>query len=145
MGCRGCDRMIVGFKLPIQSVYITTDVVGSNPAQDERTTFCDKVCQRIATGRWFSPDSPVSPPRYSWTIVESGVEHHTTNQQNRWFTALYLNFDYLSSSQTENLISERIWGKISTNKLFLAFSYCNLFFKMSKNMKRWSRYAILPK
>jgi hypothetical protein len=50
------------------------------------TTFCDKVCQRIATGRWFSPDSPDPPPRYSWTIVESGVEHHTTNQQNRWFT-----------------------------------------------------------
>jgi hypothetical protein len=24
---------------------------------------------------------------------------------------------------------------MDTNKLFLAFSYCNLFFKMSKNMK----------
>jgi hypothetical protein len=24
------------------------------------TTLCDKVCQWLATGRWFSPDSPVS-------------------------------------------------------------------------------------
>ena len=25
------------------------------------TTLCDKVCQRLATGRWFSPGIPVSP------------------------------------------------------------------------------------
>ena len=24
------------------------------------TTLCDKVCQRLATGRWFSPGTPVS-------------------------------------------------------------------------------------
>ena len=24
------------------------------------TTLCDKVCQWLATGRWFSPDTPVS-------------------------------------------------------------------------------------
>jgi len=24
------------------------------------TTFCDKVRQLLATGRWFSPDTPVS-------------------------------------------------------------------------------------
>jgi len=24
------------------------------------TTLCDKVCHRLATGRWFSPDPPVS-------------------------------------------------------------------------------------
>ena len=28
-------------------------------------------------------------------------------------------------------------GKISTNKMSWAFSFCNLFFKMSKTMKRW--------
>jgi len=31
------DRMVVGF-----------------------TTLCDKVCQWLATGRWFSPGTPVS-------------------------------------------------------------------------------------
>ena len=25
------------------------------------TTSCVKVCQRLATGRWFSPGTPVSP------------------------------------------------------------------------------------
>jgi hypothetical protein len=24
------------------------------------STLCDKVCQRLATGRWFSPGTPVS-------------------------------------------------------------------------------------
>jgi hypothetical protein len=24
------------------------------------TTLCDKVCQWLATGQWFSPDTPVS-------------------------------------------------------------------------------------
>jgi len=47
------------------------------------------------------------------------------------------NFDYLSFLQTEKLISEGYGEKICKNKLFLAFSYCNLFFKMSKNMKWW--------
>jgi hypothetical protein len=53
----GRDRMIVGFKLPIQSVPITTNVVSSNPFMwgVPDTTLCDKVCQWLATGRWFSP------------------------------------------------------------------------------------------
>ena len=32
---RGRDLMVVGFKLPMQSVPITTDVVSSNRAQGE--------------------------------------------------------------------------------------------------------------
>ena len=39
---------------------------------------------RLATGRWFSPGTPVAstnwPPRYNWNIVESGVKHLKTNQ-----------------------------------------------------------------
>ena len=43
----------------MQSVPITTKVaVISNPALDP--TLCDKVCKWLATGRWFSPDTPVS-------------------------------------------------------------------------------------
>ena len=44
----------------------------------------------------------------------------------------------------KKIIFERIWGVIHTNKLYLAFSYCNLFFRMITNMKRW-RDAILQK
>ena len=45
----------------IRTTAYDTDVVSSNLDQGEVcTTLCDKVCQRLATGRWFSPASPVS-------------------------------------------------------------------------------------
>jgi hypothetical protein len=47
-------------QLSIQSVPITTDVVSSNLDQGRCTTLCDKVCQWLATGLWFSPGPPVS-------------------------------------------------------------------------------------
>jgi hypothetical protein len=43
---------------------------------------CDKVCQLLAIGRWFSPGTPVSvtsiSDRHDITenIVESGAKHH---------------------------------------------------------------------
>ena len=47
-------------------------------------------------------------------------------------------FSYLPFLQTEkNNIGREMGKAIRTNKLFLAFSYCNLFFKMSKHIKRW--------
>jgi hypothetical protein len=30
------------------------------PLRVRYTTLCDKVCQLLATGQWFSPDTPVS-------------------------------------------------------------------------------------
>jgi hypothetical protein len=49
----------------MQSVPITTNVVSSNPRIPLRegvldTTFCDKVCQWLAAGRWFSLSITVS-------------------------------------------------------------------------------------
>ena len=45
-------------------VEFTTNVVSSNPAQVRctvlDTTLCDKVCQWLAAGRWFSPGTPIS-------------------------------------------------------------------------------------
>ena len=46
----------------MQSVPITTNVVTSNPAQMRCTWYnitCDKVCQWLTTGSWFSPCTPV--------------------------------------------------------------------------------------
>jgi len=42
------------------------------------TKLCDKVCQWLVAGRWFSPGTlPKSwPPWYKWYIVECGVKHH---------------------------------------------------------------------
>jgi hypothetical protein len=49
----------------MESVFITTNVARSNPAHMGLldTILCDKVCQcidRIPTGRWFSPGTPVA-------------------------------------------------------------------------------------
>jgi hypothetical protein len=48
------------------------------------TILCDKVCQWLAAGRWFSQGSPVSPinktDRHDISeILLSGVKHHTPN------------------------------------------------------------------
>ena len=45
------------------------------------TTLCDKVCQWLAPGRWFSPCTPISSPNKTdhtdiTKIVESGTKHH---------------------------------------------------------------------
>ena len=41
---------------------VVTQVVSSNPDQARCTRYklCDKVCQWLATGQWFSPTTPVS-------------------------------------------------------------------------------------
>ena len=64
-GRRGCDRMVhvVGFRM--------------RGALD--TTVCDKVCQWLTAGRWFSLSTPVSSTPKNWTIVESGVKHNSPN------------------------------------------------------------------
>jgi hypothetical protein len=44
---------------------------------------CDKVCQWLATGRWFSPGTPVSSSNKTdrhWNIVERGVKHQKSSQ-----------------------------------------------------------------
>ena len=62
-GCCGRDRMVVGF--------ISTYAISAHHQLTLRvwiplrrglldTTLCDKVCQWLATGRWFSPGITVS-------------------------------------------------------------------------------------
>jgi len=43
--------MVVGFT----TTYAINDVVRSNLDQGEVYNICDKVCQWLATGQWFSP------------------------------------------------------------------------------------------
>ena len=60
VGRHGQDLMVIGFT--------TTYVIGAYHHwccvfefdQGRCTTLCDNVCQWFATGRWFSPDAPVS-------------------------------------------------------------------------------------
>ena len=58
-GRRGRDRMVDGYTTTCAiSVYHHWSCEFKRDLLD--TTLCDKVCQWLATGRWFSPDTPVS-------------------------------------------------------------------------------------
>ena len=57
----GGDRIVVGFITTyMQAVPITTNVVSSNPLRRGvlDTTLCDKVCQWLTAGQWFSLGTP---------------------------------------------------------------------------------------
>jgi len=64
-------------QLPVQSVTITTKVVLDK-------VLCDKVCQRLATFRWFSQDAPVSSTnktdRHDITEIKLKVALNIKNQ-----------------------------------------------------------------
>ena len=56
------------------------------PLMARCTTLCDKVCQWLTTGWWFSPGTLVSSNNKTdhdindWNIIKSGVKHHIANQ-----------------------------------------------------------------
>ena len=54
-------------------MLITTKFVSSNPVHGECTTLCDKVCQWLATGRWFSL---VSSTNKSEILLKMVLKHH---------------------------------------------------------------------
>ena len=72
----------------MQSVHITSKVMSSNPVHGGvlDTTLCDKVRQLLATGQWFSPDTPVSSnnktDRHDITEILLKVALNTINQTN---------------------------------------------------------------
>ena len=54
---------MLDLQLPVQLVPITTKVVSSIPVHGRGvldTTLFVKVCQKLGTGRWFSPGTKVS-------------------------------------------------------------------------------------
>ena len=69
----------------MQSVPITTKVVSSNPHRQavHDATLCDKVNQWLATGRLFSPGTPVSSTnkadRHHITVILLKVALNTIN------------------------------------------------------------------
>jgi len=80
-GCRICDRMEVGFTTTyaISTYHHWSWEFESHSWRDALiTTLCDKVCQWLVAGLWFSSTN-ITPPRYDWNIVKSGVKHHNLN------------------------------------------------------------------
>ena len=67
----------------MQSVPITTDVVSTNLGRARCTALCDKVCQLLATGRWFSPVSSTNKTdRHNITEILLKVALNTIKQTN---------------------------------------------------------------
>ena len=85
--------MVVDLQLPMQSVPITTKVVSSSPVHDEVYSIQHYVIKFISdlivTGRWFSPDTPVSATNktdcHNITEILLKVALNTINQ-----TIIYL-------------------------------------------------------
>ena len=67
------------------------------------TTLCDKVCQWLATGRWFSPGTPVSSNktnRHDVTEIVLKVALNTIKQTTKC---------YLPYSQTYRILQTAHW------------------------------------
>jgi hypothetical protein len=88
-------------QLPMQSVPITTDVVSSNLDQREVYNIIDKVCQWLATGRWFSPCPPVSST--------NKTDLHDT-------TGILLKVALNTTKQTNNTLIRNGWPMVSRSK-----------------------------
>ena len=77
LGPSGRDRMVVGF--------ITTYVISNYKHQlcVLDTTLSDKVCQWLATGRWFSPSTPVSSSNKTDATIFTEILLKTLNTINQ--------------------------------------------------------------
>jgi hypothetical protein len=77
---------LLDLQLPVQSVPITINIVSLNPVHGKVYSMQHviKVCQWLATGRWFSSATPVSstnkPDRHDITEILLKVALNTINQ-----------------------------------------------------------------
>jgi len=83
-------------------VPIITDVVSSNLDQARCTTLCDKVCQWLTTGRWFSPGTPVSSTnktdRHDIAEILLKVALNTVKQTNKHMITCILCSQFVSDA-----------------------------------------------
>jgi len=104
---RGRDRMVVGFTTTCAiSAYhhLSCEFEPRSLRGVLDTTLCDKVCQLLATGQWFSPVFFTNKTdRHDITdIVESVVKHHKPNLHiiRESFSLLFEKSCYLSTIST---------------------------------------------
>ena len=64
------------------------------------TTLCDKVCQWLVVGQWFSPPIKLTAMHiwYNWNIVESDIKHHNSNPLTL-FTMVFIFIFYFRNMQ----------------------------------------------
>ena len=83
-GRRGCGRMVVGFTTTCAiSAYhhYSCEFEPRSWRGVLKTTLCDKVCQCLVTGQWFSLGNPVtSTNKTDRHKIFLNVKHHKPNQ-----------------------------------------------------------------
>ena len=113
-GRRSRDRMVVGF----------TNTYATSAYHHQRckfechswrgvldATLCDKVCQWLATGRWFSLGPSVSSTnKTDRHDIESGAKHHSPNhnhkQRHMWPGKLHRSVQFFIQI---NLVVTKYW------------------------------------
>jgi hypothetical protein len=89
---RGRDCMVVGCTINAISFYRIS-------IRSRCTTLCDKVCQWLATGQWFSPCPLVSSTnktdRHNITEILLKVALNTINQKNMALWVVYSSYLFL--------------------------------------------------
>ena len=78
------------------------------------TTLCDKVCQWLATGRWFSPGPPVSSTnktdRHDITEILLKVALHTIKQTTKSFSLFqFLYFKFSPKKRNKTFLNHYIF------------------------------------
>ena len=118
---RGCDRMVVGFTTTcVISVYRLTLWVRIPLRRGVLdTTLCDKVCQWLATGQWFSLGTPVS------STNKTDVKHHNPNP---FYQLLYLLLTAIPFLWVFINLSSKL--KLSTTRIFLHPSLNDIYLKI---------------
>ena len=91
-GCCGCDCMVVGFTTTYANQCLSVSPLMlwvQLPLRVRSTTLCDKVCQLLVAGQWFSPGPPVSSTnktgRHDITEIFLKVTSNTIKQTNNLY------------------------------------------------------------
>jgi len=94
-GPRGCDRMVVGITTTYAICLSPLMMWVWIPIRARCATLCDKVCQWLATGQWFSLGSSVSSNNktdhhdITDIVLKVALSTHKTNQYSKCDTRAY--------------------------------------------------------
>ena len=111
-GRRGRDRMVVGFTTTYAiSAYHHLCLWVRILFRTRCRTLCDKVCQSLATGRWFSPG-----PRVSFT---NKTDCHDITK-----ILFKVALNTIKQTKQTNIIPQ-IWVRVPISALDIKFSFWN--------------------
>ena len=82
-GCHGRDRIVVGFTTTCTISAYHNQSCEFEPCSWQGvldTTLCDKVCQWLAAGWWFSPGTPVSSTNKTEILLKVALSTINLNQ-----------------------------------------------------------------